>query len=581
MINNIINKIYIYEINSKQPKLIHTYRYLSWFFTSVFYFWGNPTSHWAFKLGVIFLIYISARIIVGAYNKYDSNIKIERTFIFVETIGIILILLPTGGLNSPFIWYALNPVLISASFSLYYFCWFNLACYLSISTIISYFYFNPDKDNLNNMISKHSHLILIFILITLVVQLLTSLTKILKKQSNELLKVNTQLNQANKSTKESIEHIMSLYQTVEAFTSQDNKENIYQIFTNYTVKLTRADSAFFWLGSGEKEQDKIFISGTMTQEIKQNLIRNIEGIWKENLLLDDRIKICICDNKFIAVIVKSISSNYGLIGIRTDNCESGNIKKEYVKQLEFISELIAVILERFHLEEVTERLMIAEEQNRIANEMHDSVAQRLFGISCAVHTIIASWGNMSKYQLQEKLYTLQNSAHSAMKELRSTIYKLSSRKGGQNSFQSDIKEYLDNISKLTSVIIKLKIVGDDEMIDITKKRGIYRIICEATGNAIRHGKCSLIMINLDMENEFTKLNITDNGEGFVFNNISSGKDSGLGLQNMKRIAESLNSEIEINSELGCGTEINIIMPNNVRYYQPNQGGFKIYESNNC
>lgn len=549
---------------AEELRIIHTYRYLSWLLTSLYYYFTDTASHWIYKLGVIALIYVSARITIGTYNRIDSNEKFEKSFVFAETIGITLILFSTGGLNSPFIWYALNPVLISANFLSYYFCWFNLICYLSASTIVSYLFFNPNSEEIYTIISRYSHLILIFALITLAAQLLTKLNNKLRKQSIELLEANEQLKQANEMIRESMEQIMSLYQTVEAITSQDNKRDMYQTFADYTAKLTRADSAFFWYKSNDTDSGTIFTSGNTPQNIIGELMCNIEDIWEKSLFSDELINICIGENNYCVAAVQSTSSSYGLIGFRNDICMVDVIKKEYMNQLRFISDLSAIILERFHLEEVTGRLMIAEEQNRIADEMHDSVAQRLFSIACAVHTIVESWDKMDYAQLQGKLCLLQEAAHSAMKELRSTIYKLSSRKGGQKSFQSDIKEYLRDISKLNSVDVKLEINGDEQLINISGKRGLYRIICEATGNAIRHGKCSCITINLDIENEFIKLDISDNGAGFVIDDAGNKEGGGLGLYNMKRIVSLYDGEIHISSELGKGTAVNILLPNGNR-----------------
>ena len=76
--------------------------------------------------------------------------------------------------------------------------------------------------------------------------------------------------------------------------------------------------------------------------------------------------------------------------------------------MKFISRLAAIALERFHLEQVTERLIIAEEQNRIANEMRQRCTG-LFSISYTIHSLIQNGDRMSGSQLQESLRLLQKS----------------------------------------------------------------------------------------------------------------------------------------------------------------------------
>jgi len=42
-----------------------------------------------------------------------------------------------------------------------------------------------------------------------------------------------------------------------------------------------------------------------------------------------------------------------------------------------------------------------EEQNRIANEIHDSVSQRLFSISYGIHGVLGRWNDISKEELKD------------------------------------------------------------------------------------------------------------------------------------------------------------------------------------
>ncbi|MEH7223685.1 ATP-binding protein [Bacillus sp. JJ1566] len=559
MFNHILKKIGIHDCESEQQKVFHTFRYLSWFFTSIFYFFGNPPSLWIFKLTVIILLFVSVVVITKVYKGYGINSQGSKVLVFLETVGIILILLPTGGLNSPFVWYALNPILISIGFPSVYFCWLNLVGYLSISTVISYFIFNENSMGLFSILSEHSQLILIFILTTLAAQLMTELTNKLKKQQNESLQANFLLKQSNKRTRETMEHIMSLYQVVEALTTQHNPRHIYQTFVDYTAKLTRSDLVFYWTVPDGINEEMQYISGILLHNINGELRNRLSGLWKDKIRLDNKTDLDVGGYTFKVVRVKSLSRDYGMIGIRIDNIKSDIV--EYGKQLEFVSELSAIILERFHLEEVTERLMIVEEQNRIANEMHDSVSQRLFGISYAAHSVMKNWENMTAVQIQERLLLLRDSARLAMKELRSTIYRLSSRKEGRKSFQEDTMSFLKNISTLNEITTNLEFTGDEQLLGVSEKRGVYRIICEATGNAIRHGKCTQLFIRLAIGDLYTELSISDNGKGFDVTNQALKKGYGLGLQNMRRLVNELGGSVDIKSEIGVSTVVQVTIPN--------------------
>lgn len=224
-----------------------------------------------------------------------------------------------------------------------------------------------------------------------------------------------------------------------------------------------------------------------------------------------------------------------------------------------MTELSAVILERLYLEEITQKLVVAEEQNRIANEMHDSVCQRLFSISYAIHTLVAKYSKLSDMELRDQLIRIMENSNMAMKELRSTIYKLSSKKQGRRIFVSDIKDYLDSVARLNNVDVSFKCSGDEDLLTGAMKKAIYRIIAESTGNSIRHGKCSEVHVELNIKNTCTELIIKDNGKGFIIEDTIN-KRNGLGISNIKRLVNSFNGSISIDSVLGEGTCIKINIP---------------------
>lgn len=538
-------------LNIEEIKLLNTYRTLSWILTSLVYFINDP-SDMLIKFGVIFILLITSTIVVNVYKRYDNISKVDKAFVFIETIGITLILLPTGGLKSPFIWYALNPVLISAYFFSNLFCWINLICYLSCSTIVSFLFFNPSGISLIGIIQTNSQHILIFILITFAVQLLIVMNNQLKHNSSELMKTNNKLNEANERIQESMEQIMSMYQAVEILTSRDD-ELSFQTFADYTLKLTKALNAFFYFRP--REQAGIMaISGIMDDVLKEELIQNIEINWNE-YLHSSEITTNVGSHSYVTIPVQTSSNYYGLLGAEV---QGDFLEKDDLKIFKFISDLSAIVLERFELDIVSERLTKAEEQNRIANEMHDNVTQRLFSISCATHLMANNFRKLTEEQIAEKLNNLQESSNAAMKELRTTIYELSTKKGGNNTFIDDIKKYLENVSKLNNVNIDFQFIGDEELLDIQRKNGLYRIICESTGNAIRHGKSESVKINFIIEDNETILVINDNGIGF---NLADHKNTGLGLGNMSRLIKSYNGKIKITSKIGVGTVIDIRIPN--------------------
>lgn len=201
-------------------------------------------------------------------------------------------------------------------------------------------------------------------------------------------------------------------------------------------------------------------------------------------------------------------------------------------------------------------VMVIEERNRIANEIHDTVSQRLFGIVYALHSLQVKSEEMTTDELNEELRFLSQSASTALKELRATIYKL---RHSEPLFIR-LQTYLDEYSRLHAIRIDRQMMGDEASISEVVKLALYRIICEACGNAVRHGLCSVIKIRLSIEDDDIKLNIQDNGIGINLHTSDILQENGIGLVNMKQLVHDFAGTFSIEGIPGLGTEIQIEIP---------------------
>lgn len=560
----IILKHKILNDNRFEEKIICYYRYISWFVTSLFYLFEESKSDTALKLEVIFMLFLSIKIFFKIYAMSKNNLKLLTLIIIIEMLGITFLLLPTGGLKSPFTWYALNYVLISAIYLPVYMCWVNLVFYITSCLFITHLYFHDGK--ISKLFTNNTYMVIVFVLITLLVQLFSIFSKQLRsqfavsnKQNKKLAIMNSELYQANKRYLNLMEQIMSLYKAVEALSGQENEESLMKVVTEYACKLTGINSSFFWMASYNNE--KITLSNE-SDEIDEGKLSNfIKEKWNELRTLKNVFSIKIFEKDYYGIVVKSNSKYFGILAIKKVLKTSNTINIEKIKQLSFLSELSAVILERFDQDKIYKKLVILEEQNRIANEIHDSVSQRLFTIVCAVRVLSLKWNDMDSVKLQQQLDMIHQSSQKAMEEIRIAIYSLSSIKREEKEFLCNIEEFLNEFSSLNNIEIGMELKGDEQLLSSSLKRALYRIICEASGNSVRHGQCDRLKVKCSIKDTFTELNITDNGKGFTENNLCRKEKIGLGINNMKNLVKSFNGEFVINSEKGKKTEINIIIPN--------------------
>lgn len=546
-----------FKERKEETKILFIYRYVSLITTSIFYFVNEIEHTKDKKIFIIFCLSIAAIILSYLYIIYENSKKNIKILLLIETISNCVLLIPSGVLNSPFIWYTLNTILISSLFLKRGYIWINIILYILLSVSISQFTYNYDL-NILDFLRDQSNLVLSFIMIIASIHLISIYINRTKQKNKRLEELNAELKTANYMIIESFDHIKALYQSLSIFSNQGNVEGLINILFEHIKNITKTDAVFFY---DMRDEEYEMLSRDLKQDIK--LIENdITSNLKEILESKNPGELSIEDGRYVIVPVGDNYPYYGVLGFEATNAKEGLVYQNNLQQIQFLSDLISIALERIDIEEINDRLLISEEQNRIANEIHDSVLQRLFGMSCGVFSLIKRLDNCSSAEIVEELNQFRETTDTVMKEIREKIYGLSWKKSGQSSFIKDIKKYIEDIKRFNNINIPFTIVGNIELLTNNQKKALYRIICEALGNAVRHGKAENIEVSLHINIEFVNLNIKDDGIGFDTSLVDSKKSKGLGIQNMLQLAESLRGDIGIQSNVGSGTMIDLTLPTN-------------------
>lgn len=535
--------------STAEDKIIALFRIFSLTLTSLMYLMVPEGPSVIYKSLLILALFLLAQLFTYYYRKLLVRRRILMLAVGLETALITALMLFTGAYDSPFKLYVLNPVLIAAGSFSFYMAWGLIFGYVVI--VAASGYINPDSPRaaFSDIMQEDGNLFLSLALAVIVMQMVNGI----KRQREE----------ANARTNDTMEHIKSLYHIVET-SSQHDFMNIGQVITDYVVKLTKLEKALFWFAkkSGEpapqsrqtgwqQEEERFLFMELEKHEHEWRLQR--EPVFKSMAGLGD----------FLLMPVRMSTRFVGMIGVKLEASEGLEGRRWYIQQLMFLSELSAIILERHELGVIENRLIITNEQNRIADEMHDSVSQSLFGIVYATHSLKQTWRRMPESELEQQIELIHDSATKVAKELRITIYSLSSKKSGGPSWLGMVRSHLKSLSRLNDVDIDLQITGDDFSLPYPYHKALFRIISEATGNAIRHGAASRVDVELSLKPKWIRLSIIDDGIGFDTGLIwteSEDHSGGLGMKNMQYLAQSLGGEFQLSSSENAGTRILISIP---------------------
>ncbi|MDF2592605.1 MAG: integral rane sensor signal transduction histidine kinase, partial [Clostridia bacterium] len=452
MYNTVYKKINFLKKLTEEQKIMFIYRYASLLITSIFYFFA-PVNHTIDKkLFIIGCIGLSSIILNYIYIRYNNDISTIKLLVFIETIGNSIMLIPSGGLNSPYVWYALNTIFIAAIMLERKYCILNLFAYLISSTWITYYVFNDEQQNFTDLLEHQSNLIISFILITIAIWLLLRYVKEIMQERIKLLKANKELITANHQVKESVNHIMELYQAVHLFSNIKNKDEIIELILAYTKRIVTTDMIVFFK-SDKKESITDTISSDVCNRITDQLQILVSEVWKDLENRNTAVQLNVEDKCFLVISVKSSYMTYGVLGVEIKPRKESFNQVESMDQIKFLADLSSIVLEKFELEIVNDKLIITEEQNRIANEIHDSVLQRLFSTSIGIYGIMKKLNKVNIKTADADLGLIRESVDHAMKELRAAIYGLSWKKDGTDNFVIDITNYINEIKKMNNIDI--------------------------------------------------------------------------------------------------------------------------------
>lgn len=555
-------------------------RYLLFILTSAFYLADTPSTPVHIKM-MVFLSFLAATIL--AQNLYDSwdiktlhqnnrrDLESESTYtqrerviplklIAAETIGVAFLILPTGGLDSHFVWYALNPIIAAVVYLPGLFCWGTLGLFLCTAIGASMIYPGFTGSPMR-FISNHLSILLVFFVSTSLAQVAISLSK-------RLGTAYTWLALAHEATEQSLQHISSLYEALEAFSTREDRAQLVDVLAYYASKLCGESAACFLKQGaeyGEQETSDAILRIASQDGLDHDLDweKEMRRLWNR-MKADEEIMVQPLEEATAQVIAVPVISQGECFGLLAYLQSPGAVKHQAEKQraLTFLAGVAGIILERLKTDKLWARLLVSEEQNRIANEIHDGVSQYLFSMVCALDTITKEDAHLQDERIQEQLNLVEETANRAARELRASIYKLSPHKRGESIFVDNLASYLDDLGRLNSIQVDLQAEGSEEVLSSALRKALYRIVREASSNAIRHGKCSCLKVGLSMLPNQTILEIKDNGCGYKKANTNSSNSwrNGLGNWNMYHLAQCFNGELEIQSEPGRGTLVRFTIP---------------------
>lgn len=203
------------------------------------------------------------------------------------------------------------------------------------------------------------------------------------------------------------------------------------------------------------------------------------------------------------------------------------------------------------LEAARQRVMLAEDHERIARDLHDTVIQRLFAAGLSLQSVLPIVPEAAKVKIERIL----DDQDDAIRELRTAIFGLASKRSTGRTLRVVVNDLVDESSRVLGFRPTLHFIGLLDTIDEAITSEVAAVTREALSNVARHARARKVDVVVSNNDDGVTLVVADDGAG-----IPSSHRLGSGLLNMNDRAERLGGTCSVSSTDGAGTTVTWHIP---------------------
>ncbi len=244
--------------------------------------------------------------------------------------------------------------------------------------------------------------------------------------------------------------------------------------------------------------------------------------------------------------------------------QSRPFDEEEIDLVQTMADQAALAIEAAALREQAKTSAAAEERNRLARELHDSVTQNLYSVTLYAEAAARLVAMGQTTQAAEHLRDLRDTSQEALREMRLLIFELRPMDLQKMGLAGAIQARLQAVETRGGMQAELQQEGVEyaPLLAQGVQEELYHIAQEALNNTLKHSHARRVTVLLAYGPETTRLQIRDDGEGFAAGEAAKG--GGLGLRGMRERVQRINGCLSIESAPGQGATVIVEAPRNGR-----------------
>lgn len=224
----------------------------------------------------------------------------------------------------------------------------------------------------------------------------------------------------------------------------------------------------------------------------------------------------------------------------------------YARLAQTIANQAAVVIEIARLHREGLRAAVLEELQRVARELHDSIAQGLYGVVLGANSAREVISRDPR-QAAKMIDDVRVLAEGSLTEMRALIFELRP----ESLQRDDLVPALERLASVLEARYHIPVFTDlavEPALSLGAKENLYRIAQEALHNVAKHAGASRAGLRLYGYDGRVVLEVSDDGAGF---DPSQSFPGHLGLHSMRERAESMSGTLDISNAEGQGTVVRV------------------------
>jgi signal transduction histidine kinase len=202
---------------------------------------------------------------------------------------------------------------------------------------------------------------------------------------------------------------------------------------------------------------------------------------------------------------------------------------------------------------------VLEERNRMARDIHDSLAQGFTGIVVQLNAA-EEMLHRQPDAARRHLDAARTLARSSLDEARRSVHALRPQALEHGGLSAALARIVGELTAGRQTEIDFRVSGQARPLAPDVELNVLRVGQEALTNAVRHSRCDRIVIALDFESDGLRLEVCDNGSGAVPPSCEPADGRGNGLPGMEERARRVGGTLRVEGSPGIGTKVCLTVP---------------------